>query len=338
MFVFHVFLKRLSIIFLLFVGSVVSSPAQSVDPPGLRKSPVAYYMSFDNRDFFDEDFIERSKKKSIEERKIDFPEARFGKGIRMSFIPEPPDDNNMSGIDLDLVTAVIFNTKPGNTMGYNQPFIWGSGRINPRLGAVAFWAKGEIPFAGPIFEQTSISFGRTERDLLGVVVDEDGRLSAYVRDAQYIRHELNTNHVWNGDVWNHLVMNWDWANGMELWVNGEQVASSWGKDGWFETAPPGLFHLPAPGIIYDELYLMDRPLSKPEIKTLFLKNSPPREEPPNHRRTDFDPQRIAKYSGGDKSDGLPALTPDSALAFTEVWPLDVADGHIPGWHLIDGRN
>ena len=119
----------------------------------LRRSPVSYYMSFDNRDFFHEDFIEQSGKRSIKERQIDFPQGKFGKGIRMSFVPEAPDEDNMSGIDLDLITAVIFNTKPGNTMGYNQPFIWGSGRINPRLGSVAFWTNGNLPFAGPIFDR-----------------------------------------------------------------------------------------------------------------------------------------------------------------------------------------
>src|SRR5690606_25247354 len=316
MFVSHIFFKHTVIFQLFFFCFAISSLAQSSEPLGLRKSPVSYYMSFDNRDFFEEDFIERSKKKSIEERKIDFPEAKFGKGIRMSFIPSPPDANNMSGIDLDLVTAIIFNTNPGNTMGYNQPFIWGSGRINPRLGAVAFWAKGDLPFSGPLFEQTSISFGRTERDLLGVVVDDKNRISAYVRDAQYVRHELKSDHSWDGALWNHVVMNWDWANGMELWVNGEKAASSWGKDGWFETAAPGLFHLPAPGITYDELYLMDRPVSQAEIEALYTKNSPPKEEATNFHRKTYDTKRIANYSGADRSGNLPVLSPDSLFTIS----------------------
>src|SRR5690606_36788627 len=44
----------------------------------LRKSPVSYHMSFDDRDFFEEDFIECSGKKSINERNIDFPPGKFG--------------------------------------------------------------------------------------------------------------------------------------------------------------------------------------------------------------------------------------------------------------------
>jgi hypothetical protein len=43
----------------------------------LRKSPVSYHMSFDNRDFFNEDFIEQSGKKSVEERKIEKITARM---------------------------------------------------------------------------------------------------------------------------------------------------------------------------------------------------------------------------------------------------------------------
>ncbi len=295
-------------------------------------------MSFDNRDFFEEDFIEQSKKKTVSERKIDFPEGKFGKGIRMSYVPDPPDETNMSGIDLDLITAILFNTKPGNTMGYNEPFIWGSGRINPRLGAVAFWAKGKLPFAGPLFEQTTISFGRKERDLIGVMVNDKNQLSAYVRDARYVRHELNSAIDWDASVWNHIVLNWDWANGIELWLNGNKIASSYGTDGWFETAPPGLFHLPAPGIMYDELYLMDRPVSQTEIKKLISSNVPPKEESPVYVRKNYDSERLAQYSGADKSDSLPVVSPNEKLIFTEVWPTDVADGHIPGPFIIDGRN
>ena len=101
-----------------FVLLIVSSFAVShVSSDTLRMSPVSYYMSFDDRSFFEEDFIEISGKKSIDDRKIDFPEGKSGKGIRMSFIPDPPDAHNMTGIDLDLITAVIFNTRPGNTTG-----------------------------------------------------------------------------------------------------------------------------------------------------------------------------------------------------------------------------
>ncbi|MBN1294566.1 MAG: hypothetical protein JXB48_22195 [Candidatus Latescibacteria bacterium] len=305
---------------------------------GLRRSPVSYHMSFDNRDFFEEDFIEVSGKKSVEDRKIDFPDGRFGKGLRMSFIPEPPDADNMTGIDLDLITAVIFNTSPNNKMGYNQPFIWGSGRCNPRFGAVAFWAKGKPPYVSPLFEQTTIAFGRLERDLLGVMVDDTNRISAYVRDARYVRHELKTDVVWDSNRWNHVVLNWDWANGQELWLNGEKIASSWGTDGWFETLPPGLFHLPTPGMIYDEVYLFDRPVSDKEIRNLMKTNTIPKPETAKYERKKYDEKRIALMSGADRGENLPVVVPGAGLKLTEVWPCDAADGCVPGWYVIDGRN
>lgn len=327
------------LLFCSLMGTVSwGQPDKNTIDPELRQSPVSYHLSFDNRDFFTEDFLEQSGKKSISERKIDFPLGRFGQGIRMSFIPAPPDDTNMSGIDLDLITAVLFNTHPGNTMGYNEPFIWGSGRINPRLGAVSFWAKGSIVFAGPLFEQTTISFGRKERDLIGVLTDGENKLTAYLRDARYVRHELKSNAVWDSTIWNHVVLNWDWTNGMELWLNAKKIASSWGDDGWFETAPPGLFHLPTPGITYDELYLMDRPLSESEIVRLMSSNIPPKAESNDYKRKSYDAKRLAVYSGANRSEKLPILSSQNPLTFTEVWPTEAVDGKIPGWHVMDGRN
>jgi len=305
---------------------------------GLRVSPVSYHLSFDNDDFFKEDIIQQSGKKTIEERKIDFPEARFGKGIRMAEIPTPPDEDNMTGIDLDLVTAVIFNTRPGNEMGYNQPFIWGGGRINARLGAVAFWAKGELPFSGPLFEQTSVSFGRKDRDLLGVVVGDDGKLSAYLTDARYKRHELKTDAVWDARQWNHIVFNWDWAYGMELWINGKRVGSSWNKQSWFETALPGLFHLPAAGVVYDELYLMDRPISENEIQSLIAFNTAPGDDNQHYHREQVDLNKIKAISGASHAQQLPQVNPGETFVIKEVWPESVSDGHIPGWYIMDGRN
>ncbi|NND31317.1 MAG: hypothetical protein HKN76_01915 [Saprospiraceae bacterium] len=305
---------------------------------GVRTTPVSYHLSFDDDKFFKEDIIEQSGKKSLEERKIDFPEAKFGKGIRMREIPQTPDANNMTGIDLDLVTAVIFNTHPGNQMGFNQPFIWGCGRLNGRLGGVAFWARGELPFAGPLFEQTSIGFGRKERDLLGVLVDENNKLSAYVRDARYVSHGINSDANWNPSQWNHVVFNWDWANGLQLWINGEMIASSWGEDAWFETSLPGLFHLPAAGLIFDELYLFDRPITRSEILALIRSNSPPKNESPGYSRQGPETRKIRELSGTAFNAQLPAVNPGEFIVFTEVWPEMVSDEFVPGWHVVDGRN
>ena len=134
------------------ISAVTSYSAERPQPV------VTYHLDFETTDFFEDDFIKQSGKKTIEEREIDFPEGRFGKGIRMSFIPHMPDADNLSGIDLDLITAVIFNTNNFSEMGFNEPFFWGAGRLHPRMGAVAFWAKGKPPFPGPLFEQSSIAF------------------------------------------------------------------------------------------------------------------------------------------------------------------------------------
>ncbi|MEX2574129.1 MAG: hypothetical protein WD317_07520, partial [Balneolaceae bacterium] len=321
------------------VGNIAWGQVQTTDGVSseLRRSPVSFHISFDQDRFYEEDFLEQSGRKSVTERKIDFPEGKFGKSVRMSFIPDPPDANNMSSIDLGLIRAVISNSSPGNTMGYNQPFIWGSGRISPRLGAVSFWARGEPSFAGPLFEQTSIAFGRTERDLIGIIIGEDNRLGAYLVDARYERHELDTDVSWDDGRWNHIVMNWDWANGLELWLNGQKIASSWGSDGWFDTVPPGLFHLPAPGLMYDEVYLMDRPLSGSEIENLMVSNTPPQNESPLYMREVYDTERLDQYSGAGWNEHLPTVSPERALSVQEVWPADVGDGHVPGWNVIDGR-
>jgi hypothetical protein len=314
-------------------------------PLHLRTSPVSYHTSFDQKEFLDDDIIEQSGKKSLKEREIDFPEGKFGKGIRMNYVRPPLDQSNMSGIDLDLVVAVIFNSRAGNKMGFNEPFIWGSGRVNAMLGAVSFWAKGELPFDSTVlFKQTTISFGREERDMIGIEVDKDHKLSAYVRDARYVRHVLKSDAVWDSSKWNFIVLNWDWANGLEFWLNGQKIASSWKTDGWFAVAPSGLFALTAPKIIYDELYLMDRPLSMSEIKKLMSSNVPPQEESPVYARekNDLDElehsARLRQYSGADKSKSLPEVSPGKVVSFKEIWPNSVSDGHVPGWYMIDGRN
>ncbi|MFC1541001.1 CARDB domain-containing protein [Candidatus Latescibacterota bacterium] len=299
---------------------------------------VNYHLSFESESFFLDDFIEKSGKKSVKQRQIEFPEGKFGKGILMNFIPQVPDDDNMSGIDLDLITAVIFNTSNFSEMGFNEPFFWGAGKLHPRLGAVAFWAKGKPAFPGPLFEQSSIAFGRLERDLIGIVIDDDNYLTAYLRDARYIKHELLGDRQWEPEKWNHIVFNWDWANGLELWLNGEKIAASWGNDSWFETMIPGLMHFPAAGIIYDEFYMLDRPLRKDEITKLMESNMAPRQETPSIRRSTNDLKRIDECSGADEFGNYPVISPDRGLKITEVWPVDARDENIPGWYVIDGRN
>ena len=305
---------------------------------GPRTSVVSHYMSFNDSTVLKQDFIVWAKKKPNDTAHIDFPDAKFGKGIRVEYIPAPASNSiNMSGMHSGLTTAA-FGNRPGNNNSFAQPFTWGAGKINTRLGAVAFWAKGKPPVTALLFELGTTSFGRLERDLIGVGLDENKKVYAFVRDARYVRHELKTDVVWDGSSWNNVVFNWDWLNGIELWLNGKKIASSWGTDGWFETAPPGLFHLPTPGIVYDEFYIMDRPLVASEIAALVSSNTPPKDESPVYTRTAFDPKRVARYSGTINSNDLPTVSPDKALSLEEIFPTGAADGHIQGWHVMDGRN
>lgn len=323
--------------FLVSVNSICQSQTSNtkLDP---RASVVSHYMSFNDSNILKQDFIVWARKKPNDTAEIDFPDGKFGKGIRVEYIPAPPSNSiNMSGMHSGLTTAA-FGTRPGNTNSFAQPFAWGAGKINTKLGAVAFWAKGKPPVTGLLYELGTTSFGRMERDLIGIGLDENKKLYTFLRDARYVRHELKTDIVWNGDNWNHIVLNWDWLNGIELWLNGIKIATSWGTDGWFETAPPGLFHLPTPGLIYDELYIIDRPVVASEIAALISSNTPPKDESPVYNRGDYDPKRVAQYSGTGKSNNLPTVSPDKALLLSEIFPTGAADGHIQGWHIIDGRN
>ncbi|MFC1490876.1 hypothetical protein ACFL6K_06665, partial [Candidatus Latescibacterota bacterium] len=318
--------------------AVILLSAVSVFSAEKPRPVVNYHLDFESESFFADDFIEKSGIKTMAQRGIEFPEGKFGNGIMMNNISQMPDDDNMSGIYPDLITAGIFNTDNFSEMGFNEPFFWGAGKLHPRLGAVAFWAKGKPAFPVPLFEQSSIAFGRLERDLIGIVLDDDNYLTAYIRDARYIRHELISAAQWDTEKWNHIVFNWDWANGLELWLNGEKIVSSMGNDSWFETMNPGLMHFPAAGIIYDEFYMLDRPMTKREISTLMKSNKAPRSETPNIRRSAGDILRIEDCSGADSFENLPVISPDGGLSITEVWPVDARDENIPGWYVIDGRN
>ncbi|HUS00397.1 MAG TPA: hypothetical protein VMY77_01645, partial [Chitinophagaceae bacterium] len=326
-----------TICFLGTINGICQSQTSNtkLDP---RASVVSHYMSFNDSNILKQDFIVWAKKKPNDTAHIDFPGGKFGKGIRVEYIPAPPSNSiNMSGMHSGLTTAA-FGNRPGNTNSFAQPFTWGAGKINTKLGAVAFWAKGKPPVTGLLYELGTTSFGRLERDLIGIGLDENKKLYAFLRDARYVRHELKTDIVWNGDNWNHIVFNWDWLNGIELWLNGKKIASSWGTDGWFETAPPGLFHLPTPGIVYDEFYIMDRPVVASEIAALISSNTPPKDESPVYSRANYDPKRVAQFSGTNNSSNFPTVSPDKALSLSEIFPTEAADGYIQGWHVIDGRN
>ena len=55
-------------------------------------------------------------------------------------------------------------------------------------------------------------------------------------------------------------------------------------------------------------------------------------------RHEINNQRVIEVSGANHSAQLPSIKPNKVRRFSEVWPEDVGDGHIPGWYVVDGRN
>ena len=308
-------------------------------------TPVSYYLSFDNLNFLPEDWIEQSGFKNVKERKWELVQGRFGSGLYLGAVPLEYDDDNMSGLDLDIVTAIIFNVGllQMKGRGYDEPFIWGAGRLHPGCGAIAFWAKGssnpENPAARTIlFEQTTTTWGRKERQLIEVELLRDGTITAYVEDARYVQHSIKTKKVWNDKDWNHIVFMWDRSSGLSLWVNGENAASSMGKDAWWENQRTGLFHLPMTETIYDEFYIFTRTLTDNEIRDLYRENKPPQAQSIHSEISSQDVGRV-KNAFTSETTKLPVIIPSTgkALVFEEITPERIHDEGITGWWIADGR-
>jgi len=311
-------------------------PAASGHAAG--RTPVAYHLSFDDFSFLEDCYVARSGLKTPGERKLQTVEGRFGGALYLGAVPLIVNENNMSGIDLDLVTAVIYNVAMAGRKGtgYDEPFIWGAGKLHPAYGALSFWVKGPLR-EGMLFNQSASSFGRLEKELIEVRLGEDGSLSASVEDARYVRHTVKTKPLWRADEWMHVVFMWDRSSGLSLWVDGKEEASTMGTDSWWENQRPGLFHLPMAQAAYDEFYLFRRPLAPGEIEALYRGNEPPSRS----AGSTYDApsaERLKRAFIADIST-LPAVVPSdgSALVFTHVTPERVHDEGVAGWWLADGR-
>ncbi len=306
-----------------------------------ESAPAYFHLSFEDFSFLDDDYIARSGLKTIEDRGLTLEPGRFGSGLKMNIIPTRITQDNMSGIDLDMVTAAGYNTRhnrKGDT-GFNEPFLWGGAKFSPGSGSVAFWFRGPVT-EGMLFEQSAMAWGRKERYLFAVTVDGRGVPGAFMRDARYEDHAVHAREPLAPDSWNHIVVNWDKANGLELFVNGQSVASSWGNDAWWETPLPGLMHVPMPGVVYDEFYIFPRPLSGEAIRTLMQSNAPPREAAGIRERTPRERDRLSRALGLDGDLSLPLARPmdeSEVLSFKEITPDFAGDGNVPGWFCRDGR-
>lgn len=303
-------------------------------------TPVSYHQPFDTFDFLEEDFVARSGLKTNEDRGMTLENGRFGKGLRMNLTPDIHETYDYSGQYLDEVTAAMFRTgaKRKEWTSDNEPFIWGAGKVNTGSGAVAFWVNGPLS-EGDLFNQSAMVWGRWERFLLAVTVDARGRLGAHMVDSRYHKHEIVSSASWNAGAWNHVVLNWDKSKGLELFVNGASVASSWESDAWWQTALPGLMHFPMPHVIYDEFYALSRPLATSEIAALMRDNTPP-SSGMAEQRTTADRDRLAKAFGINSDSRFPVISPMNegrVLSFKEITPEFVGDYNIPCFFALDGR-
>ena len=300
---------------------------------------MTFHLSFEDLDFIEEDFVSRTGLKTVEERKLELVEGRFGKGLYLGSAPLDYDIDNMSGIDLDLVTAIIFNVgfMRMKGIGYDEPFLWGAGKLHPACGTVAFWVKGPLR-ADMLFNQSTCAWGRLEKRLIQIYLEEDGSISAYVEDARYVQHKIRTEPIWKENQWQHIVFTWDRAKGLELLVNGVPAATTIGMDSWWENQRSGLFHLPMSKATYDEFYLFDRPLTKREIKNLYKNNRVPK---PGITSATYDKAALSRLKNAFISDvsSLPNLVPSNgeACVFNEITPERIHDEGVQGWWLSDGR-
>ncbi len=304
------------------------------------ESPLNYHQSFDTFDFLEEDFVARSGLKTKEDRGMTLETGHFGKGLKMNLTPDIHETYDYSGQYLDEITACMFRTgaKRHVWTSDNEPFIWGAGKVNPNSGAVAMWVKGPL-VEGELFNQSAMVWGRWERHLLKITVDSNGHPCASLVDARYHKHEIVSNTRWNAQDWNHVVLNWDKARGLELFINGESVASSWEKDAWWDTMLPGLLHFPMPHVVYDEFYAFSRPLSDAEIYTLMAENKAP-DSGDAPERTPADRDRLARAYGIDSQCSFPEIRPlpeEIVLSYKEVTPSFVGDYKIPCFFARDGK-
>lgn len=228
-----------------------------------------YHLSFDNFDFLENDFVARSGLKTIEDRGLTLETGKFGKGLKMNLTPKIVPLHEMSGEILDEVTGAMFRTGARRKQWTtdNEPFLWGAGKVNTGSGSASFWIKGPLS-EGELFNQSAMVWGRWERFLLSINVDKNLKLEACLVDSRYHRHSIMSNHKWNANSWNHITLNWDKAKGLELFVNGKSIASSWENDSWWQTALPGLVHFPMHHVVYDELFTFSRPLTTSEISEI----------------------------------------------------------------------
>ena len=302
---------------------------------------LLYHHSFDDFTFMEEDFVASSGLRSVDERGLTLEPGRFGNGLRVNRTPRWRELHNNSGVDLDMLTSAEFNTRMSrysDFVAHNEPLLWGAGKVVPRAGAMAFWVKGALS-EGKLIDQSAMAWGRSEKDLLAVTVDDELRLGGSIVDSRYVYHTIRSGEPWNPEQWNHVALNWDNSQGLELFVNGEIVGSSWGTDAWWETPLAGLLRFPMGHVVYDEFYSFSRPLTAGEISSLMSQNRVEASARAADHTSDAG-ERLARALGIAADAGLPVIRPmgeGRVLSFKEIAPSFIDEGKIPARLCQDGR-
>jgi hypothetical protein len=323
--------------------SAAVSHGSEIIPP-----PATYHLSFETLDFIkNDDFSGKYQTPTIEQRKLSLVPGKFGKAFfnANEYSSEEVEQTAMSTWDLDALLEVLvlhrfeyWQKFPKS--GRLEPYIWGTGRLTTDGGSVAFWAKGARTEPGYLFFQASSSFGRHEKYLLAIELNKDRSLSAYVRDARYVYHRIASKPVWDSSRFNHVALSWDRAEGLRLFLNGEEIASNWSADAWWTTQMPGLFHMPMCGFTYDEFWIFDRPLAGGEINRLMKENRPPSDTSAQKALTIVSAGRIARSFIGENISRLPAVKPlrdVGTVTFREIYPEFAGEGCVHAPYVMDGK-
>ncbi|MCK5209368.1 MAG: LamG domain-containing protein, partial [Cyclobacteriaceae bacterium] len=271
---------------------------------------------------------------SLERRKLELSDGRFGKALHIKHgWSVAKGTNNESGIDLDLTVATMWGD------WRTKPHYWGAGKFSGDRGTIAFWVKTDALNPGIVFIQGSISWGRKERDLLRIDLNEDGKLSASIRDIYYQYHQIESlEPVWKNNEWQHIAVVYDKAYGLKLYHNNNLIASNWGNDAWWQVPLPGLFSPFLPESHYDEISFYDYPLNADEINSLYSSNSVPQKKEHNQVLDEAARKRLLSCYGDINHMELPTLTVgEGVLSMKQTEIADCHDDKIPAWWVMDGR-
>ncbi|MBL7644722.1 MAG: hypothetical protein JNK74_00895 [Candidatus Hydrogenedentes bacterium] len=327
--------RALSLVLLLSV--ITPSEANSAaSPPG-----ETLYLPFEETSEILSDFVSRNEHyksqgaESLKERALSIGEGRFGNGLHIEDgAPKSAGTWNQSGLDCDLTVAVVWGE------WRKKPHYWGSGHFYGDRGTVAFWVKGEAAHRGVLFMQGSSAWGRKERDLFTVEVDQEGRLHAHLRDVRSEYHRVKADQpTWQDGAWHHVAMSYDRAYGMKLYHNGKLVGSSWGQDAWWQAPLPGLFSPFLQQSRYDEIRMFDYPLDDAEIAALYEKNEAPANPALRDAPMDGDAARrlLAEYGDLDAMELPVVKAGEGVLPMRQSLVESCLDEQIPVSFIMDGR-